>query len=107
MKRLLVILALAASMVPVLADARDRGYSYRDRGYAPSLQGGQGQYSKRGEGDFQRGGGRDFRREEARPRDERPPPGRPPGRMTEEERRQLQRDLDRANREIYRRGPPR
>jgi len=96
MKRLFVILAMAALIVPGLADARDRGFS-------PFMQGGQGQQWKRDKGDSQRGG-RDFRREqEVRPRDDRPPPGR----MTEEERRQLQRDLDRANREIYRRGPPR
>lgn len=47
---------------------------------------------------------------------ERPPPGRferPPDRpqrhddrLTEEERRALQRDLDQANREIYNRRPP-
>ena len=32
------------------------------------------------------------------------PDRRKPGRLTQEERRELHRDLDRANREIYRRG---
>ena len=32
---------------------------------------------------------------------ERPPERRPDGRLTDEERRNLHRDLDRANREIY------
>ena len=94
MKRLVLIMVMAASTVPLLAEARDRGFN-------PILQA-QGQQTKKGPGNFQRGG-RDFRREkEMRPRDERQP-----GRMTEEERRELHRDLDRANREIYRRNPPR
>lgn len=88
MKRLVLILVMAASAVPLLAESRDRGFN-------PTLQA-QGQQTKKGPGDFQRGG-RDFRREkEVRPREERQT-----GRMTEEERRQLHRDLDRANREIY------
>lgn len=59
----------------------------------------QGYYSKKGQGEYQRGGGKDFRREKGGrpPRDERHQ-----GRMTDEERRELHRDLDRANREIYR-----
>jgi hypothetical protein len=74
----------------------------RDWGYHPRLQG-QQQQGKRGPGEYQRGG-QDYRRD----RDARPPrDARQPGRMTEEERRDLHRDLDRANREIYRRNPPR
>jgi hypothetical protein len=40
-----------------------------------------------------------------RPERQRADPGerKPPGRLTQEERRELHRDLDRANREIYRR----
>jgi hypothetical protein len=91
MKRLFLIIVMAASTVPLFAEARDRGYG-------PVLQG-QGQQARKGPGDFRRGG-QDFRRErEVRPRDERE---RQSGRMTEEERRELHRDLDRANREIYR-----
>jgi len=51
---------------------------------------------------FQRQPQRDFRRPEQPP--ERGQRG--DGRMTEEERRELNRDLDRANREIYK-GPQR
>ena len=65
-------------------------------------------------GDFQRqqpprdfrGPERDFRRPErdyrSPERDYRNPDRRPDGRLTDEERRNLHRDLDRANREIYR-----
>jgi hypothetical protein len=94
MKRLVLILimVMAASTVPLLAEARDRGFN-------PGLQA-QGQQARKGPGDFRRGD-QDFRRErEVRPRDERQ--RQPGGRMTEEERRELHRDLDRANREIYR-----
>lgn len=91
MKRLVLIIVMAASTVPLVAEARDRGYG-------PVSQA-QGQQARKGAGDFRRGG-QDFRRErEVRPRDERE---RQSGRMTEEERRELHRDLDRANREIYR-----
>ena len=95
MKRLVLIIVMAVSTaLPLLGEARDGGF-------APILQA-QGQPGKKGQGEFRRGG-QDFRREkEARPRDERPS-----GRMTEEERRELHRDLDRANREIYRRNPQR
>jgi len=63
---------------------------------------GQGQYAKKkGQGEY-KGGGKDYRREKGGPpprRDERHQ-----GRMTDEQRRDLHRDLDRANREIYRRN---
>src|SRR5258706_4586444 len=48
---------------------------------------------------FERQPNRDFRRPEPPPQ----PPQRPGGRLTDVERRDLNRDLDRANREIYRR----
>ena len=47
-------------------------------------------------GGFQRQPQRDFRRSERPQREQRPD-----GKLTEEERRELHRDLDRANREIY------
>jgi len=94
MKRLLLMVAAAALIAPLCAGAG--GW---DPGWSPLLQvQGQGQPMKKGGGQYQRGGP-DFRREQ---------PGRPPrderhqGRMTDEERRELHRDLDRANREIYR-----
>ena len=97
MKRLLLMIATAALIAPLPAGAGGWGM-----GGSPMLQA-QGQQTKKGGGEFQRGG-REFRREQPdRPqRDERHQ-----GRMTDEERRELHRDLDRANREIYRRGPPR
>jgi hypothetical protein len=70
-------------------------------GFAPVLQ---SQGSQK-QGDALRGRGRDTRGgREARPpnRDDRRQ-----GRMTDEERRDLHRDLDRANREIYRPHPSR
>ena len=95
MKKLLLMIAAAVLIAPLHAEAR--GWGSR---FDPMLQG-QGREMKKGPGQFQRGG-RDARRDERPPRDERRQ-----GRMTEEERRELHRDLDRANREIYRRGPPR
>ena len=90
-RQLLVAMAAGALLAPMAAGARDWGGGYR-----PQAQ--QGQHAKRGPGQPPRGGGgRDFRREEGQQRDERQQ-----GRMTEEERRELHRDLDRANREIYR-----
>ncbi len=95
MKGLLFLVAVAVLLGPLPAAARDGGFS-------PFLQvQDRGEYRRKGE--FRRGG-QDFRREKQ---------GRPPrderyrGRMTEEERRELHRDLDRAEREIYRRNPPR
>ena len=48
-------------------------------------------------GEFQRQPQRDFRRGERLPERDK----RGDGRLTEEERRELRRDIDRANREIY------
>ncbi|MBI1965551.1 MAG: hypothetical protein HYV99_06110 [Betaproteobacteria bacterium] len=93
MKILLVIAAAAgALLLPALADARD----WRP-GFGAGLQAQERQMKKGPPGQFQRG--REFRKNE---RDERHQ-----GRLTEEERRELHRDLDRANREIYRPQPKR
>ena len=54
-------------------------------------------------GDFQRSPQRDFRRGERPP--ERNKNG--VGRLSDDERRDLRRDIDRANREIYKRRPSR
>jgi hypothetical protein len=109
MKRMLLIIAVLGLLAPPLAGAQRWG--------APYGPGAQGQGPTRGEG-----GGRDYRggREGRQPqrdeRYERPPQRyeRPPqrderhqGRMTDEERRGLHQDLDRANREIYRPAPRR
>jgi hypothetical protein len=54
-------------------------------------------------GGYERQAPRDFRRPEQPPQ---PAPGqRPNGRLTDDERRDLHRDLDRANREIYKGRP--
>ena len=103
MRQLLVVMAAGVLLAPMTADARDwrgGGGDWRGGGgYAPRAQ---GQPAKKGPGHPQRGGDRDFRRAEGPQRDERQQGGRQQGRMTEEERRELHRDLDRANREIYR-----
>jgi hypothetical protein len=98
MKRMLLIIAVLGLLAPPLAEAQRWGGRY-----GPGVQA-QGQ---KGEG-----GGRDYRggREGRQPqRDERPPQRdeRHQGRMTDEERRALHQDLDRANREIYRPAPRR
>jgi hypothetical protein len=54
-------------------------------------------------GDFQRPPQRDFRRGEQPPERDK----RGDGRLTDEERRNLRRDIDRANREIYKGRPSR
>ena len=92
MKRLLLVAAAGALMLSPLANARD----WRP-GFGAGLQAqDQDQHMKKGPpGKFQRG--REFRKGE---RDERHP-------LSEEERRELHRDLDRANREIYRPQPKR
>jgi hypothetical protein len=93
MKTVLLVVAVLGLLAAPLAQAQRWGAAY-----APLLQA-QGQ-TKKGDG-----GGRDFRRgREANPprRDERQQ-----GRMTDEERRGLHQDLDRANREIYKPAPRR
>jgi len=87
----LFLLAVAGGLlVAPVADARDW------RGFGPLVQA-QGQPMKKGpppgqqfqRGERDRGHGEQDRRNQ--------------GRLTQEERRDLHRDLDRANREIYRR----
>ena len=87
MKKWFLLVVAGALLLPPVADARDwragRGAMVQD----------QGQSMKKGPGPYQRGE-RDKRGEQDK---------RHPGRLTQEERRELNRDLDRANREIYRR----
>ncbi len=82
-----MVAALLAIAAP--ADAA----SWRDFGFKPGVQSHQGRAGQ-AKGDRPR----EFRPHRPVDRDERPH-----GRLTEEERRQLHRDLDKANREIYRR----
>lgn len=94
-KKLLVLIAATALMLPLLAGAAD----WRP-GFRPVLQA-ERQQMRKGP-DQSRRGQREFQRGEQRKQDERRS-----NRLTEEERRGLQQDLDRASREIYRRQPPR
>ncbi len=87
MKALLLMAVAGVLSLPLLADARE----WRS-GFGASLQA-QGQPAKKGPGQAERGN-RDKRGEHDK---------RHQGRLTQEERRELHRDLDRANREIYRR----
>ncbi len=87
MKGLLLMVVAGALLLPPLADARD----WRP-GFSAAVQA-QGQPMKKGPGQHERGN-RDKRGENDK---------RHQGRLTQEERRELHRDLDRANREIYRR----
>lgn len=87
MKWLPLIVVAGALLLPPHAQARDWG-----RGFSPVLQA-QGERVKKGPGPQQRG-------ERARKGEH---DKRHQGRLTEEQRRGLHRDLDRANREIYRR----
>ena len=105
MKRMLLIIAVLGLLAPPLAEAQRWGSPY-----GPGVQA-QGP-GKRGDG-----GGRDYRggrdgrdaRDGRDGRDTRSPQRdeRHQGRMTDEERRGLHQDLDRANREIYRPAPRR
>ena len=95
MKKLLLVAAAGALLLPPVADARD----WRP-GFGAGLQAQEQPMKKGPPGQFQRG--REFRKNERDERDERRK-----GRLTEEERRELHRDLDRANREIYRPQPKR
>ena len=88
MKRLFLVAAAVALFAPALAGARDH-----HPGFGVWLQAQGGQHTKKGPGQSLRG-----------ERDKRGEPDKGhKGRLTEEERRELNRDLDRANREIYRR----
>jgi hypothetical protein len=86
-KALLWMAVAGVLWLPPLADARD----WRP-GFGASLQA-QGQPDKKGPQQHERGKS-DKRGEQDK---------RHQGRLTQEERRELHRDLDRANREIYRR----
>ena len=86
MKKLFLLAVAGALLLPPVADARDWRAS---RGAMVQTQG----HPKKGPGQVQRGapdkrGGQDKHNQ---------------GRLTQEERRELHKDLDRANREIYRR----
>ena len=87
MNKLLMTVIAGALLLPPVADARD----WRS-GFGAAVQA-QGQPMKKGPRQFERGD-RDKRGEHDK---------RQQGRLTREERRDLHRDLDRANREIYRR----
>jgi len=66
-------------------------------GVAPALQAPDQRMYPRGQ---EKRGQREMRRDQRMPPDR---GGRPPGRLTDEERQDLRRDIDKANREIYRR----
>jgi hypothetical protein len=87
-ERLFLVAAAVVLFAPALAGARDQ-----HPGFGALLQAQEGQHAKKGPSQSLRG-----------ERDKRGEPERgQKGRLTEEERRELNRDLDRANREIYRR----
>lgn len=87
MRSLLVLIVACALLAPPFAHARDRGTGFRMQ-----LQAQGGQPPKKHPGYPPRG-----------EREKRPMPDKDHrGRLTHEERRELHRDLDRANREIYR-----
>jgi len=84
-KKLLLTLVAGALLAPLFADARD---------WRPGMGvQAQGQPVRKGGGQFQRGG--QDKRDGRDKRDK--------SKLTDEERRDLHKDLDRANREIYRR----
>ena len=89
MKSLLGAAMAVALLLPPLADARDW------RAGRSAMVQAQGQPVKKGPGPHQRGE-RDKRGEHDKHHQ---------SKLTREERRELNRDLDRANREIYRRKP--
>jgi len=93
MKKALLVIAASVFLAPLFANAQQWSDAF---GFLVQVQG----PMKKGEQGGGRGGGR-----EGRP----PPPrdDRHQGRMTDEERRALHQDLDRANREIYRPAPRR
>lgn len=86
MKWLFLIAMAVAISLPPYAQAQG------NRGFRPGMQG-QGEQPRKGPPPEQRGE-RDKRVEHDK---------RHPGRLTEEQRRGLHKDLDRANREIYKR----
>lgn len=88
MKKWFLLVVAGALLLPPVADARD----WRS-GFGAALQA-QGQPMKNKAPRQSERGDRDKRAEQDK---------RQQGRLTREERRELHRDLDRANREIYRR----
>ncbi len=84
-----VMFALVLSALPAAA-SHERGAAF---GFRPGLQAQKGPARQ-----FKGEQPRDARRERRAEREERSP-----GRLTEDERRELHRDLDKANRELYRR----
>jgi hypothetical protein len=95
MKKLLLIIAVLGLLAPPLAEAQRWGSAYGPLLQVQGKKGDGGGRDARGGRDGR--GGRDYGRPPQR--DERHQ-----GRMTDEERRGLHQDLDRANREIYRPG---
>ena len=88
------MIAAMALSAPLASHARDEGFRPESWMLAQAPH-----HKKKGEEPPPPRGGREMRREPP------PPPrgdGRQGGRLSEEERRDLYRDLDRANREIYR-----
>jgi len=86
-----IVLMLATLAQPAAAQWRNFGGRHYDV---------QSQRQGQGQGGYQRPQ-RDYRQPDYRQPDYRQPDRRSEGRMTDEERRNLRRDLDRANREIY------
>lgn len=87
-RSLLLVVVAAALLAPVLADARDSRPGFGARLQAPGNQD-----AKKAPAPPMRGErGKRVEHEKG-----------PKNRLTEQERRELHRDLDRANREIYRR----
>jgi len=86
-KRLFLVAAAIVLFAPALGGARDQRL-----GFGALLQAQEGQRAKKGPGQSLRPE-HDKRGEHEKGQK---------GRLTEEERRELNRDLDRANREIYR-----
>ena len=95
MKKALLVIAASALLAPLFANAQQWSDAL---GSLVQVQA----PMKKGEYGGGRGGGREGRPPPQPPRDDRHQ-----GRMTDEERRALHQDLDRANREIYRPAPRR
>lgn len=93
-RKLLLAIAACALIAAPLAHARDRWSGFSPRAQAQ----GQGQQGKKAPGQGQR----PQRGDRGKPQGGQPDRGNQ-NRLSEEQRRELNRDLDRANREIYRR----
>jgi hypothetical protein len=96
MKALLaiILLTLGLAALPAVAD-HERGRAF---GYRPDFR-----VQQPPPGQYRGDRGREYQRERQGSRGQRPQQGR----LTDEERRDLRRDLDKANRELYRKPPPR